>query len=303
MLENHRRSLSTGESVHTIVSRENSGGASLSPPTSIYEKSESNSLQRANSLRKLRSLQSFSSIGSESEGGERGKRVSKKGQYSSVRNHMELQRILHEDSVAGRAVRKVANAAAKFVKERDYVLISAFETSALDYPNFRILLKRMFFLDFTDEEFIQVCEMFDIYDHREVNGSEFIVVFTILSNLLKNEKRKAHRERKENDELKWKESQEKKIRELNSIKDSLVDYNFSEAERRNALDKLNSAAAIFDRTHHTAKSLKAFERAYMEPIEFRDALKGTFDITLTPKELGALVVHYCNGLYDDLYIS
>lgn len=300
MLNNYRRSLSTGESVKSIVSRENSiDNISESESNSNNNTTNSNNgnIIIGSSLRRLKSLQSFSSADSATSESKRQQRVHKKGVYSSVRNHMELSKILKEDSVAGNAVRKVASAAVKFDKERDGVLISAFETSALDYDNFRMLLKRMFFLEFTDEEFIQVCEMFDIHDHHEVNGSEFVVVFTILSNIIKNEKRKEHRERKEQDEIKYKEKNEEIISKLKSNIDNAVDYNFTELDRNNAINKINTAAAKYDRTHHTAKSLKSFERAYMEPIEFRDCLKGTFDINLTPKELGALVLYYNDGMY------
>ena len=56
---------------------------------------------------------------------------------------------------------KLAKKAHHFVKERDGALLTAFETNDLDYLNFRIFLKRLLLLEFTDEEWTQVCSFFD----------------------------------------------------------------------------------------------------------------------------------------------
>jgi len=261
MLENYRRSESTGSPIQEIV-RQDSSKVS-------YDSDDQSSVSS--------------------------RRRAKRNHVSSVRNHHELGRILREDTIAGSAVRKVANAAVRFVKERDYVLISAFETSALDYKNFRILLKRMFRLDFTDQEFVEVCAMFDSNDDKEVDGSEFIVVFTILSNLMKDEARRKQRERKERDAKAFRELAEAKMRKKNAAAEQVVDYDFTESEQRSALKKIHRAAAKYDRTHHSARSLKAFETSTLSPIDFRDSIKGAFDVSVTPQELGALVMHYNNG--------
>lgn len=222
----------------------------------------------------------------------------KRPPQSSVRNHHELERILEEDTIAGYAVRKVAEAASKFVKERDYVLISAFETSSLDYANFRILLKRQFFLSFTDEEFEQVCSMFDTNDDKVVDGSEFIVVFTILSNIMKNELRRKQRERKLKDEEAFRRMEAARAAKDEQYLEKAVDYNFSQKDEDSALNKINRAAEKYDRTHHSARSIAVFEKSRLDPVQFRDALKGSFDVVLTPQELGAAIVHYNHGRHD-----
>jgi Ca2+-binding EF-hand superfamily protein len=219
----------------------------------------------------------------------------KRPPQSSVRNHHELERILDEDSVAGQAVRKVAKAASRFVKERDYVLISAFETSALDFANFRILLKRQFFLIFSDEEFVEVCDMFDTNNDQVVDGSEFIVVFTILSNIMKNQLRQKQRERKLKDEEAFRKMEEARLAKKEKYLENAVDYNFTQKDEESALNKINRAAEIYDRTHHSARSISVFEQLQMDPVQFRDGLKGSFDVLLTPQELGAAIMHYNDG--------
>jgi hypothetical protein len=287
MLENYRRSLSTGDKPSSL-SPALSRADSLSPTPG----SENSPLKFRKSLSRMGSLDSFAS--SDSGSGTKGRR-NQKGIYSTIRNKRELMKILEDNSPAGKAFQKIANIAKKFDKDRDAVLISAFETTSLTYSDFRSLLKKMFLIDFTEEEFDQFCHLFDPSGLSEVNGSEFVVVFTILSNLLKDEKRKEEQERRERDELKARQRQEKYELRMGSIEESVVDYQIKEEDRTNALKKIEMAARTYDRTHHTAKSVKAFEVASMSPIEFRDALKGIFDITLTPKELGALVLHYGSG--------
>ena len=239
----------------------------------------------------LRRIRSFDDLSMASTGTTRKNRH---GQ-SSVRNHYELERILKEDTTAGSAVRKVASAASKFVKERDYVLISAFETSALDYENFRILLKRQFFLTFSDEEFTEVCAMFDPKGTNEVDGSEFVIVFTILSNIMKNERRRQQRERKQKDEEAYRRAEAAKTEQKEKYLDDAVDYNCTEEDTKRALDKIHEAANKYDRTHHAARSITVFDRLHMNAVDFRDALKGSFDVHLTPVELGAAILHYNNG--------
>ena len=52
-----------------------------------------------------------------------------------------------------------------------------------------------------------------------------------------------------------------------------------------------------DKTHPSAVSLDGFISKYLKPVDFRDLLKNTFSIILSPKELGSLkkkkfFIHY-----------
>ena len=47
-----------------------------------------------------------------------------------------------------------------------------------------------------------------------------------------------------------------------------------------------------DKTHPSAVSLDGFISKYLKPIDFRDLLKNTFSIILTPKELGTSLYIY-----------
>jgi hypothetical protein len=55
---------------------------------------------------------------------------------------------------------------------------------------------------------------------------------------------------------------------------------------------MTDAAAKYDRTSSSALDLNAFEVAQMESGQFRELLKRIFNLTLKPKELGALICEF-----------
>ena len=122
---------------------------------------------------------------------------------------------------------KLAKKAHHFVKERDGALLTAFETNDLDYLNFRIFLKRLLLLEFTDEEWTQVCSFFDRDGNGAIDGSEFLVGFQLLKNVSVQKERaaafKAKKEKEEKEEQKrW---EKEKQDELN--KENAVDYDYT----------------------------------------------------------------------------
>lgn len=292
MLENYRRSLSSGESVSTMLSKDN-----LSVNNSTTKNSSSPSFKRGTSMESFLSDMSDASITSSTSSSSSPLRIAQKGQYNFIRNHYELKKLLKETSLRGQVIQKIANIAMKFDKERDGILLNAFDTNYLNYEDFRILLKRILNIELTNEEFQELCQLLDNQQQHIINGVEFLIILTILSNHKKNQKRqKNYQEKRQNEQNSLKVQQNKQLARMTSIEEAAIDYSGNSNDLEKGLEKVHDAAARYDRTHHTAKSLKAFERAYMTPIEFRDALKGTFDITLTPKELGALVMHYSTGM-------
>lgn len=208
-------------------------------------------------------------------------------------NYIKLSKLITESSVAGSAVRKVAESAYRFNKGRDAILIKAFETSSLDYAEFRVLLKRMFFLSFTDEEYVHVTHMFDTNSNGAVNGSDFILCFIILAKIMKDIRRSRNVQHSRARQSINTQHQEDIIKKKNDKELGVEDYNYSENDKQSAIEKITTAAHKFDRTHHAAKSLKQFDVAYLNPFNFRATIRSTFEVNVSDKELGALI-HFFN---------
>ena len=124
-------------------------------------------------------------------------------------------------------VQKLAKKAHQFVKERDGALLTAFETNDLDYVNFRMFLKRLLLLDFTDEEWSKVCHFFDRDGNGAVDGSEFLVGFQLLKNVsVQNERNSFYKTKKEKED-KEEEKRREKERQDELDKENMVDYNYT----------------------------------------------------------------------------
>ena len=96
------------------------------------------------------------------------------------------------------------------------------------------------------------------------------------------EKRRQHLEDKERDK-----ALSKRIADQKSV--FLPDNFYQESDHRTALDKLTLCSSTYDKNSTTCLSLGAFDEGFLPPIAFRDALKKTFDLTFTPKELSSLI--------------
>jgi hypothetical protein len=66
-----------------------------------------------------------------------------------------------------------------------------------------------------------------------------------------------------------------------------VNYDFSDEDLQTALGKLTEASMKYD--HARKGKPETFEPATLTPLDFRRALRGTFNVNLTPSELGALI--------------
>lgn len=76
------------------------------------------------------------------------------------------------------------------------------------------------------------------------------------------------------------------------MKEAEVDRAYTEADGITAERKLLDASTAYDKNHPAAPSLSSFEVKTMTPGQLKDALKRTFNITLTAKELGYLEATY-----------
>jgi len=205
---------------------------------------------------------------------------------SATRN---LEYILQEDNLLGEVTRKIAEVAVRYRRERDAVILSVFNSNALSYQEFRDHLNRSFRLKFTDDEFKEVIKLFDNDSDGGIDGSEFLVCFTKLASIRKAKDAADLREKQYQYELTQKKKEEEKKYNLEKKMELLVDYNFTEEIRERALEKMTEAAKKYDKNHPAAVGLDGFNGEFLLPAQFKEILKRTFGLKLTPSELGALI--------------
>jgi Ca2+-binding EF-hand superfamily protein len=259
MLENLKKSKTSGKPIHEI--------APLSRTTSIIPPS-SPSTPRTNKE-------------------ERGNSTPNAGRVRITSESIESD--LNRTDNHGTSVRKIAKAVAGFRVDRDGMLLDAFRTKKILYADFRMMLKRVFALTFTEDEFDYICEMFDIYgDRATIDGPEFVVAMRLLGSAWKAREMRSSRKQLELSEQQQRDREEQEKAEKEAIEENACDP-FGESDLRSAVEKLTAAATKFSRTDPTAPSLQAFEVKYLKPTAFKVLLKNTFAIVVNRRELGALV--------------
>ena len=74
--------------------------------------------------------------------------------------------------------------------------------------------------------------------------------------------------------------------------DIKVETDYTEEDRKSAMEKLHHAAEGYDKSSAAAANLNAFDASIMAPGTFREALRVLFNMQVTPKELGYLISLY-----------
>ena len=216
----------------------------------------------------------------------------------------EIHTILEANDKLAQGCRKIAYVAGNYNIERDGVLLKAFQCSSMEYDMFRILLKRMFWLELADDEFKEVCKLFDLFaDGKHIDGYEFRLFFTYCACEWKHARNKKSRELNKmfyEDLL----AQEKKMKAIADAKqENASDMNFTKLEQDQATDKLKVAAKRYIPGHPSAVGLDGFTCKYVKPTEFRNMIKGTFGIVVDKKQMGVLIPSVLRLLIMVYYLS
>ena len=119
-----------------------------------------------------------------------------------------------------------------------------------------------------------------------VDLNKFRTNFGIMSFEEKEKVREMERKKKllSIEKLKTEEEKRKEKEELILLGSDAIDFDFNENEEHNAIKKLKTGAASYDRN----TSLHGFNVSAMAPRELKDLIRRIFNVTLTPKEFGGL---------------
>ncbi len=200
---------------------------------------------------------------------------------------------------ANEAVAKLRLAAAKYDKTHPAAPgLDAFECKNLNPTMFREMVKLTFNLKLNPKELGVIVKRYDITGERLVDCAEFLKDFLRMGFEIREEAAEAQRLKQREQERLAAEERARKLHAQANRTDFEIDFNYTELERRTALKKFLDAATKYDKTKPGAMSLRAFEAQTMTHGVFRESCKLTFNMTLDPAELGAIVIKYdpqCTG--------
>ena len=171
--------------------------------------------------------------------------------------------------------------------------LKAFDGNYLSAAIFKEMLKRVFGIKVTVSELAALVDMFDTDKSKRIDCSKFMIKF---SSLVFQERDRIHKMQLE----KKKEALEREKNEFYArikkgedlIPRADIDFDFEKSDFESAMEKIRIEAAKYDRNHSSAPSLNGFQGANLPIYQFKSQLKKTFNITLTPQELGALVKYF-----------
>eukprot|EP01038_Epipyxis_sp_PR26KG_P006779 gene6779-9286_t len=206
-----------------------------------------------------------------------------------VASSTSLENALLDFGATGKMMNKIMEATVRYRPERDSVMLKAFQHKSIPYELFRSNLNSVFWISLTEEEFSACCSYFDPSSLGSIDGYEFMISFVRLMGILKDREAQKVREKQEAYENKVKEDAERKKLELSKQIESIVDFNYSDEAKQQAMYKLHSAAVKFDPNHPASPSLECFDINSMKPNVFREMLKRTFNLKLDKYELGAVM--------------
>lgn len=180
-----------------------------------------------------------------------------------------LERALSDPGMTGVVMKRILEATARYRPGRDAITLKAFEAKTLEYSFFRQNLSTAFWLTFTDDEFQAVIEFFDPTKAGIIDGYSFMIAFTRLAAMRKDNEAQIVREKQEAFMRNKQAEEERDKIEKEKRNDLAVDYNFNEASKKSALRKLEQAAKNFDPYHPASPSTAAFEVRAIKAAVFK----------------------------------
>lgn len=170
--------------------------------------------------------------------------------------------------------------------------LTAFQASVLSPAIFREMLRRVFRMQLTNGELAALIKEFDKEGNKHIDCAEFLVKFQLLGNERKNQIRMKQLEKQRYMNQRYQLEMEKTKKKLDAKTEIELDFNFSNEDFENVMEKIRQLAVHYDKTHPSAPNLKGFQGADMKANEFKDMLMRTFHTSLNNKELAALFSYF-----------
>lgn len=171
--------------------------------------------------------------------------------------------------------------------------LDGFAGGPLSAGAFRELMKRAFSVYLNAKEVGSMLSNFPSdADPSLLDGKSFLIFFLRLGfaarakrqtlNLALQRKRESYR----------KQEEERKLRMALARVDYELPKTYTDTDHESAMNKIRAAAMHYDRNAPGAPSMESFSALYLVPAVFKEILRRTFNISLSPAEVVAMVHEY-----------
>ena len=191
-----------------------------------------------------------------------------------------------------RAMAKMTESAKKFDPTHPSSMgLEGFQGATMTPGVFREMLKRTFNMKLSNKELAALINEIDQDGDREISCQEFIRSFkrvgfeqrsTFLSEQL--DKQRSDNYEREQEHL-------RKIKHQEDKAETQVDFDYSDADKESAMNKMRIASFKFDKNHPSSLGLDGFDGSDLSPGVFKEMVRRTFNMKLTSK-VGDIIIDW-----------
>lgn len=170
------------------------------------------------------------------------------------------------------------------------VSLDGFECESLEPAAFKDLVRRVFNLNLSSPELGYVIQKYDTRNAGRLTCKPFLTDFLRMG---QEARYKAHMEQLERQRALAQQAEEEHRKKIVAVQNSesiQISDRFADKHLQSALAKITAASVHYDKVRGV--SLVSFEPATLTPLEFKKALKRTFNIKFAPQEMAAAVDYF-----------
>lgn len=188
---------------------------------------------------------------------------------------------------------KLTQAAIKYDKNHpSSVSLVGFQGAFMKPHVFKDMIFRTFNIKTTPKELGALMNHFDRDMNGEIECSEFTIEFFRLGFTRRAEMHKQQLEKQRNDNEKRQKDAIAKLKDQEEKMNLKVDWDFDDGDLEHVKEKITQAAMRYDKHHPASVGLEGFSTATLAPGAFREIVKRTFRINLSPRELAAMLTMF-----------
>jgi len=209
-----------------------------------------------------------------------------KGDFEKLSHFRTKFQVDRDEQARTSAMAKINKAAINFSNAREDSL-KGFKAGDMDSDEFKSQMNRAFNIAFTPKELTAVIEIFDLDGDGKISCAEFLSLFFRMKRAHEKQEKETIKAVEEEKARKIKIGEKKRAKKEEEIILEAIEP-WDEEDLKSAVGAIAEKAYRWDAGKAGPAGLAGFQCSGLNPIEFREQLWRTFDLTFTKAELSAL---------------